>query len=66
MLDFLIACLIVMTGIPLFFFVVLVSCIITGSNVDPDDNGLLKTKKQKEEWRQQKLKNLENTKYQIN
>lgn len=66
MLDFLIACLIVMVGIPLFFFVVLVSCIITGSNVDPDDNGLLKTKKQKEEWRQQKLKNLENTKYQIN
>ena len=59
MLDFLIACLIVMVGIPLFFFVVLVSCIITGSNVDPDDNGLLKTKKQKEEWRQQKLKNLE-------
>ena len=66
MLDFLIACLIVMAGIPLFFFVVIVSCIITGSNVDPDDNGLLKSKKQKEEWRQQKLKNLENTKYQIN
>lgn len=59
MLDFLIACLIVMAGIPLFFFVVLVSCIITGSNVDPDDNGLLKSKKQKEEWRKQKLKNLE-------
>lgn len=59
MLDFLIACLIVMAGIPLFFFVVLVSCIITGSNVDPDDNGLLKTKKQKEEWRNKKLKNLE-------
>ena len=65
MLDFLIACLIVVVGIPLFFFVVLVSCIITGSNVDPDDNGLLKSKKQKEEWREQKLKNLENTKYQI-
>ena len=62
MLDFLIACLIVMAGIPLFFFVVLVSCIITGSNVDPDDNGLLKTKKQKEAWRQMKLKNLENIK----
>ena len=60
MLGFLLTCLAVMVGIPIFFLIVVAWCVITGSNVDPDDNGLLKTKKQKEAWRQQKLKNLEN------
>ena len=32
----------------LFIFVLILSCVITGSSVDPDDNGLLKTKAQKE------------------
>ena len=36
-------------------------CIIAGSDVDPDDNGLLKFKEAKEKWRQEKLKKFENT-----
>ena len=56
MLEFLLICLAVIVGIPLFFFLVILSCIITGSSVDPDDNGLLKSKEQKEAWRQEKLK----------
>ena len=59
MLEFLLICLAVIVGIPLFFFLVILSCIITGSSVDPDDNGLLKSKEQKEAWRQEKLKKLE-------
>ncbi|AIS07644.1 MULTISPECIES: hypothetical protein [Acinetobacter calcoaceticus/baumannii complex] len=55
MLEFLLMILAVIVGIPVFFFIVLLSCIVTGSSVDPDDNGLLKTKKQKEEWRKEKL-----------
>ena len=39
----------------LFIFVLILCCIITGSSVDPDDNGLLKTKAQKEAWRKEKL-----------
>ena len=35
--------------------------ITTGSDVDPDDNGLLKSKEAKEKWRQEKLKKFENT-----
>ena len=56
MLEFLLICLAAIVGIPLFFFLVILSCIITGSSVDPDDNGLLKSKEQKEAWRQEKLK----------
>lgn len=55
MLEFLLMILAVIVGIPVFFFIVLLSCIVTGSSVDPDDNGLLKTKKQKDEWRKEKL-----------
>lgn len=39
----------------LFIFVLILSCVIAGSSVDPDDNGLLKTKTQKEAWRKEKL-----------
>jgi hypothetical protein len=56
MLEFLLICLAVIVGIPLFFFLVILSCIVRGSSVDPDDNGLLKSKEQKEAWRQEKLK----------
>ena len=59
MLDFILVCIFVIIGLPVFFFTLIVFCVITGSSVDPDDNGLLKTKKQKEVWRNQKLKNLE-------
>ena len=55
MLEFLLAILAVIVGIPTFFFIVILSCIITGSSVDPDDNGLLKTREQKEKWRKEKL-----------
>ena len=55
MLEFLLMILAVIVGIPVFFFIVLLSCIVTGSSVDPDDNGLFKTKKQKDEWRKEKL-----------
>ena len=39
----------------LFIFILILCCIITGSSVDPDDNGLLKAKAQKEAWRKEKL-----------
>lgn len=55
MLEFLLTILVVIVGIPTFFFIVILSCIITGSSVDPDDNGLLKSRKQKEKWRKEKL-----------
>lgn len=38
----------------LFIAVVVLWSVITGSSVDPDDNGLLKTKSQKEAWRKEK------------
>ena len=59
MLEFLLICVAVIVGIPLFFLLVILSCIVTGSSVDPDDNGLLKSKEQKEAWRQEKLKKLD-------
>ena len=59
MFEFLLTCFLVILCVPLFFVGLILCCVITGSSVDPDDNGLLKTKKQKEEWRQEKLKNLE-------
>lgn len=42
-------------GIVLFFFLVIVSLVLFGSSVDPDDNGILRTSKQKEKYRQYKL-----------
>ena len=39
----------------LFISILILCCIISGSSVDPDDNGLLKTKAQKEAWRKEKL-----------
>ena len=59
MLEFLLTCVFVIVGIPLFFLLVILSCVVTGSSVDPDDNGLLKSKEQKEAWRQEKLKKLD-------
>ena len=59
MLEFLLICVAVIVGIPLFLLLVILSCIVTGSSVDPDDNGLLKSKEQKEAWRQEKLKKLD-------
>ena len=59
MLEFLLTCVVVIVGIPVFFLLIILSCIVTGSSVDPDDNGLLKSKEQKEAWRQEKLKKLE-------
>ncbi len=59
MLEFLLICVFVIVGIPTFFLLVVLSCIVTGSSVDPDDNGILKSKEQKEAWRQEKLKKLE-------
>ena len=58
MLEFLLICVAVIVGIPLFLLLVVLSCVVTGSSVDPDDNGLLKSKEQKEVWRQEKLKKL--------
>lgn len=59
MLEFLLTCVFVIVGVPTFSLLILLSCIVTGSSVDPDDNGLLKSKEQKEAWRQEKLKKLE-------
>lgn len=46
---------IIAASLAIFIIIVILSSIITGSSVDPDDNGLLKTKAQKEKWRQAKL-----------
>ena len=59
MLELLLTCVVVIVGIPTFFLLVILSCVVTGSSVDPDDNGLLKSKEQKEAWRQEKLKKLD-------
>ena len=58
MLEIILTCLVVIVGIPAFFLLIILSCVVTGSSVDPDDNGLLKSKEQKEAWRQEKLKKL--------
>ena len=42
----------------LFVFILILCCIITGSSVDPDDNGLLRSKEAKEKWREKKLKHI--------
>lgn len=55
-----VACLfLIAIGLGIFMFILVLICIITGSSVDPDDNGLLKTKAQKEEWRKEKQAKLE-------
>ena len=58
MIDFILTCLTVIIGVPAFFITLIFLCIATGSNVDPDDNGLFKSKKKKEVWRQGKLKRM--------
>ena len=54
MLDFIITCLIVIVVVPAFFITLIFLCAARGSNIDPDDNGLFKSKKNKEAWRQEK------------
>ena len=61
MLEFIILAILIVLGLPLIIMLIIAWCIITGSNVDPDDNGLLKSKEAKEKWRQEKLKKFENT-----
>ena len=61
MLDFLLTCLIVIIGVPVFFITLIFLCIATGSNVDPDDNGLFKSKKKKEAWGQEKMNRINNS-----
>ena len=40
--------LIIAFSLAIFIIILILSSIITGSSVDPDDNGLLKTREQKE------------------
>ena len=61
MLEFIILVLLIVLGLPVVVMLIIAWCIITGSDVDPDDNGLLKSKEAKEKWRQEKLKKFENT-----
>ena len=61
MLEFILLVLLIMLGLPVVVMLIIAWCIITGSDVDPDDNGLLKSKEAKEKWRQEKLKKFENT-----
>ena len=55
MLEFIILVLLIVLGLPVVVMLIIVWCIISGSNVDPDDNGLLKSKEAKEKWRREKL-----------
>lgn len=61
MLEFILLVLLIMLGLPVVVMLIIAWCTISGSNVDPDDNGLLKSKEAKEKWRQEKLKKFENT-----
>ena len=61
MLEFILLVLLIVLGLPVVVMLIIAWCIISGSNVDPDDNGLLKSKEAKEKWRQEKLKKFENT-----
>ena len=58
MLEIILTCLVVIVGIPAFFLLIILSWVVTGSSVDPDDNGFFKSKEQKEAWRKEKLKKL--------
>ena len=53
MLEFIILVILIVLGLPLIIMLIIAWCIITGSDVDPDDNGLLKSKEAKEKWRQE-------------
>lgn len=55
MLEFIISVLHIVLGLPVVVMLIIAWCIISGSNVDPDDNGLLKSKEAKEKWRREKL-----------
>ena len=48
MLEFIILVLLIVLGLPVVVMLIIAWCIITGSDVDPDDNGLLKSKEAKE------------------
>lgn len=61
MLEVIILAILIVLGLPVVVMLIIAWCIITGSDVDPDDNGLLKSKEAKEKWRQEKLKKFENT-----
>lgn len=61
MLEFKISVLLIVLGLPVVVMLIIAWCIISGSNVDPDDNGLLKSKEAKEKWRQKKLKKFKDT-----
>ena len=61
MLEVIILAILIVLGLPVVVMLIIAWCIITGSDVDPDDNGLLKSKEAKENWRQEKLKKFENT-----
>ena len=61
MLDFIITCLIVIVVVPAFFITLIFLCASKGSNIDPDDNGLFKSKKKKEAWRQEKMNRINNS-----
>ena len=45
MLEFLFICSLVIVCVPAFFILVLLSCIVTGSSVDPDDKRTIKIKR---------------------
>ena len=61
MLEFILSVLLIVLGLPVVVMLIIAWCIISGSNVDPDDNGLLKSKEAKEKWRQKKLKKFKDT-----
>lgn len=61
MLEIIILVFLIVLGLPIIVMLIIAWGIITGSNVDPDDNGLLKSKEAKEKWRQEKLKKFKDT-----
>ena len=48
-------------GVPAFFITLIFLCAARGSNIDPDDNGLFKSKKKKEAWKQEKMNRINNS-----
>lgn len=61
MLDFILTCLIVIIGVPAFFITLIFLCAARGSSIDPEDNGLFKSKKNKEAWKQEKTNRVNNS-----
>lgn len=49
----------VILAIPVFFCFLILLLVLFGSSVDPDDNGLLRSKEAKAKYRAKKLKKLE-------